>query len=144
MSERQPRKDQGHGWCSLRLRFSERELTLLRGAEQVRGAALATHGRPDGLRTALTLAKAGHKVAHATPDAPVVLEEGELLLLLEAVRFAIDEVHWAAGPEAVAGMRQQATLDGFPELVQSGLWRSFSLTRDLQSLAERLHAVTRS
>jgi hypothetical protein len=48
-----------HGWCSLRLRFEQRELELLRHAEQLRGAVMAHTARPAELRSALTLAKAG-------------------------------------------------------------------------------------
>jgi len=51
----------------LRLRFEERELTLLKGAEQLRGVALAQNARPQVLRTALNLAKAGHKTGVAAP-----------------------------------------------------------------------------
>jgi len=69
---------------------------LLRAAEHARGTAYALHSRPDALRTALALSKAGHKLRHAGPGASVSFEEAELQLLLEAVRFANDEVHWAA------------------------------------------------
>jgi hypothetical protein len=148
----QSRGDAGRsrGWCSLRLRFDERELALLHGAEQVRGTALAARGGPDTLRSALTLAKAGHKISHAGPRASISLDEGELKLLLDAVRFATDEVHWVTGPgsraEAATASadderRRAATLQAFPELVERGLWRSFGLTRDLEALAERLHGA---
>jgi len=139
----QPRHEHGRGWCSLRLRFSDRELALLRGAEKVRGAALAAHSRPDLLRSALLLAKAGHKIGHAAPAAALVFDESELSLLLEAVRFANDEVHWATGPGAADAdaARQQSIFQAFPELVERGLWRSFALTRDLEALRDRLHAA---
>jgi hypothetical protein len=123
-----------HGWCSLRLRFDERELELLRGAEQVRGATMARTARPDELRSALTLAKAGQKVAQAAPGAIVVLDETELGLLLEAVRQAVPQVQAAARPEA----DNQAVMAAFPELVEKGTWRAFGLVRDLESLANRL------
>ena len=73
----QPPAERGHEWCSLRLRFEERELDLLRGAEQVRGADLALHARRTALRGALSLARAGHKLRATTPGATIVLEEGE-------------------------------------------------------------------
>jgi hypothetical protein len=134
----QPRQT-GHGWCSLRLRFDERELGLLRGSERLRGTQLARNGRPDALRTALTLAKAGHKLGRAAPGAVVSLDEQELGLLLVAVRQAIDEVHWAASPAAEAeAARRDSALAAFPELLEKGLWRSFALTRDLQAVAARL------
>ena len=132
---------QSHGWCSLRLRFDARELVLLRGAEQIRGSAFAQRGRPDALRNALTLAKAGHKIGRASEGTSVVLDEGELRLLLEAVRFAVDEVHWAAGPGEGSEPRRSAALRAFPELVEKGLWRSFGLTKDLETLARRIEAA---
>lgn len=150
MSE--PRAERGRGWCSLRLRFEARELELLHGSEQVRGAALAAHGRApapgvggrETLRTALTLAKAGHKVGHAAPGASVSLDEGELRLLLDAVHFAGDEVHWVTNPASATEadpQRRDAVLQAFPELVERGLWRSFGLTRDLDALAQRLRVA---
>jgi len=123
-----------HGWCSLRLRFDERELELLRGAEQVRGAAMARTAGPTELRTALALAKAGQKVANAAPGATLVLDETELGLLLEAVRFAVPRVQAAARPAA----DEQPVLAAFPELTEKGTWRSFGLVRELEALAARL------
>jgi hypothetical protein len=146
-NQQPPRREHGHaGWCSLRLRFDARELELLRASEKVRGTALSLHGRPDALRSALRLAKAGHKIGHAQPGSSVSLDQGELELLLEAVRFATAEVHWAASAgtkitEAADERRRQAVLDAFPELVERGLWRSFGLTRDLEALAGRMHAA---
>ena len=132
----------GHGWCSLRLRFDERELELLRGSEQLRGTQLARNGRPDALRTALSIARVGHKLRRANPGSTVSLDEGELSLLLEAARGAVEEVHFASSPTAEAdAARRDAALEAFPELVEKGLWRSFALTRDLQSVAERLQAA---
>ena len=123
-----------HGWCSLRLRFDQRELELLHASEQVRGAAMARTSRPVDLRTALSLAKAGQKVAHAAPGATVVLDETELGLLLDAVRYAIPEVQAAARPTG----DNAAVMAAFPELAEKGAWRSFGLTRELEALAARL------
>ncbi len=133
------RADADHGWCSLRLRFDERELVLLRAAEQVRGAELARHARPDELRSALVLAKAGQKLRLAVAGPSLVFEEGELRMLLTAVRFAHDEVHQAASQhgDSTDG-RVQVVLSAFPELVERGLWRSFALTRELDELGQRL------
>jgi hypothetical protein len=131
-----------HNWCSLRLRFDERELELLRGAERLRGAAMARTPRPDLLRTALNLAKAGQKVGRSTPGASVVLDEGELRLLLEAVRVAAGEIPFAARPEDE--VRRGAVLAAFPELVDKGTWRSFGLGRELEALAARLDGALRS
>jgi hypothetical protein len=131
-----------HNWCSLRLRFEQRELELLRGAERLRGAAMARTPRPELLRTALNLAKAGQKVGRSTPGAPLVLDEGELRLLLEAVRFAAGEVPFAARPEDA--VRRDAVLAAFPELVEKGTWRSFGLGRELEMLAARLDAALKS
>jgi hypothetical protein len=126
-----------HGWCSLRMRFDERELELLRGAERVRGAAMAHTARPDQLRTALTLAKAGDKLAHAVPGATVVLDETELGLLLDAVHFAVPAVQAAARPASDS----QVVFDAFPELAEKGSWRAFGLTRELEALAARLSSA---
>lgn len=129
-----------HGWCSLRLRFDERELKLLRSAEQVRGAALAHAPRPDQLRNALNLAKAGHKLGHATAGGSVSLEEGELHLLVDALRYATEEIHlFARGADADDARRRDAVLVAFPDLAERGAWRSFSVARELEALTERLH-----
>jgi hypothetical protein len=138
------RAEQDHGWCSLRLRFDERELELLRGAEKVRGTALASHNRPDELRGALSLAKVGQKLRYAVAGPSLSFEETELKLLTEAVRFAEVEVHWAAGQREQLDDRAQAVVGAFPELVERGLWRSFSLTRELDQLAQRLELALRS
>jgi hypothetical protein len=123
------------------LRFDARELGLLRGAEQVRGATLAHHARPDLLRDALSLARAGTKLAHARADASVTLEEIEVKLLLDAIRFATSEVHWVSDQSnqgRPGGERQTAVLEAFPELAERGLWRSYAVCRDLDGLAARL------
>ena len=128
-----------HGWCSLRLRFDQRELELLKGAEQLRGRAMARTPRPDVLRTALNLAKAGHKVGSAVPGGAISLDEGELKLLLEALRFASQEVPWVARPDSGQDAARRATvISAFPELEQKGMWRSFGLSRELDALAARL------
>jgi hypothetical protein len=138
-------RQQAHGWCSLRLRFEERELELLRGAEQLRGFALAQKPRPDVLRTALNLAKVGHKLSSAAPSASIVLEEGEVGLLLEALRFALPEVQWATRtPENERSPRRDAVLTAFPELNDRGGWRSFGLIRELETVAARLQTALNS
>jgi hypothetical protein len=129
----------------LRLRFDERELELLRASEKVRGAALASHNRPDELRGALSLAKAGHKLRYAVAGPSLSFEETELKQLTEAVRFTEGEVHRAAGQhETTIDGRSQIVLNAFPELVERGLWRSFSVTRELDQLAQRLELALRS
>ena len=134
-----------HGWCSLRLRFDERELALLKSAEHARGAALAQQSRPDQLRTALALSKAGGKLRSAEAGHTLSFEEPELVLLLEAVKFANEEVHWAASQRDADGTpRKQAILSAFPELVERGLWRSFGLNRELDELTQRLEGALRS
>jgi hypothetical protein len=138
MDEREP----SHGWCSLRLRFDERELALLKSAEQLRGTSFAHTPRPDVLRTALSLAKAGHKIGSAVPGASVTLEEGELALLIEAARFASQEVQWATRMQNGGDTaRQDAVLAAFPELIEKGVWRSFGLHRELEAIAARLQAA---
>jgi len=134
--------EQGHGWCSLRLRFDARELELLRGAEHLRGVALAHTPRPEQLRTALTLAKAGHKLGAAGPGSSISLDQAEASLVLEALRFAIVEVQHASHEhEGGDAARRDAVMAAFPELAQKGLWRSFGLVRELEALAARLHGA---
>jgi hypothetical protein len=129
----------------LRLRFEERELTLLKGAEHLRGVALAQNARPQVLRTALNLAKAGHKLGLATPGAVLVFDEAEVGLLLEAVRFATEEVRWATrAQEDTDARRRDAVLTAFPELVDRGVWRSFGLSRELETVATRLQTALNS
>jgi hypothetical protein len=90
----------------------------------------------------LSIARVGHKLRRASPGSTVSLDEGELTLLLEAARWAVEEVHFASTPTAEAdAARRDAALEAFPELVEKGLWRSFALTRDLQSVAERLQTA---
>jgi len=131
-----------HGWCSLRLRFDQRELALLRAAEQVRGVALAHTPRPDDLRTALLLARAGHKLVAAAPGASISLDEQEVNLLLAALRFTTDEVQQASRSQDDRDPRQrEAVAAAFPELTELGGWRSFGLTRELEALTGRLSAA---
>jgi hypothetical protein len=138
-------REQAHGWCSLRLRFDQRELALLLAAEQVRGVALAHTPRPEDLRTALSLARAGRKLAVAVPGASVSLEEGELNLLLAALRYTTDEVQRASRTQNDQESRQgKAVAAAFPELVELGGWRSFGLARELQALAARLQTALTS
>ena len=128
----------------MRLRFDERELALLHGSEQVRGAAYAGAPRPDLLRTALSLARLGHKVTRVAPGAQLTLDEAEVGLLVDAVRFALGEVQWAThtrDDEATEKPRRVAVNVGFPELVEKGAWRSFGLTRELDALAQKLRAA---
>jgi hypothetical protein len=140
-SDHQP----AHGWCSLRLRFDQRELVLLRAAEQVRGVALAHTPRPDDLRTGLSLARVGHKLAAAGPGALVSLEENELNLLLAALRYTTDQVQRASRNQIDQDSRQrEAVASAFPELVELGGWRSFGLTRELEALAARLKTALSS
>ena len=137
--------EQGHGWCSLRLRFDARELELLRGAEHLRGVALAHTARPEMLRTALTLAKTGHKLGAAAPGTSVSLEEAEVSLMLDALRFATEEVqHVSHQHEGENAARRDAVMAGFPELVQKGLWRSFGLIREIEALVARLQTALTS
>jgi hypothetical protein len=126
----------GQAWCSLRLRFDARELQLLRGAEQLRGAAMARSSGREELRTALRLAKAGQKVARAAPGAMVTLDERELRLLHEALQFAAREVQSATRFDAEAA-RRDAVFSAFPELVETS-WKSFALARELDEEAARV------
>jgi hypothetical protein len=139
------KRESAHGWCSLRLRFDQRELALLLAAEQVRGAALAHTPRPDDLRTALSLARAGHKLAAATPGASVTLEENEVNLLLAALRYTTDELQRASRSHTSQDERQgQALAAAFPELAELGAWRTFGLTRALEALTTRLKTALTS
>ena len=141
-ARRDQQPDRSHGWCSLRLRFDARELELLRSAEQLRGQALAHTARPEVLRTALTLAKTGHKLGVAGPGSSISLDETEVQLLHEALRFAMQEVQYAAHQQVDQdAARRDAVLSTFPELAQKGLWRSFGLIRELEAVAARLHGA---
>jgi hypothetical protein len=124
----------------LRLRFDARELELLRGAEQLRGAAIARSSGREELRTALQLAKAGQKVGHSVPGATVSLDEGELALLVEALRFSAREVQAAGRFDGTEAARRAAILAAFPELRESS-WRSFAVARELEAVAARLTAA---
>jgi hypothetical protein len=129
----------------LRLRFDARELTLLRGAEQLRGAGLAHLARPDQLRTALNLAKAGRKLGRGQAGGSLSLEEGEVRLLVDALRYATDEVHWLTRTsDETDDRRRDAILHAFPELTERGVWRSFGLAREIEALAARLQTPLNS
>ena len=136
MTEVHHTQGHAHGWCSLRLRFEARELELLHGAEQLRGAAIARSSGRQELRTALQLAKAGQKIGRAAPGTSVTLEESELNLLTEALQFAAREAPAASRFDAEAP-RREAVLAAFPELADTS-WRSFGLARELEALAARL------
>jgi hypothetical protein len=139
------REPASHGWCSLRLRFDESELALLKSAEQLRGATLSHTTRSDTLRAALSLAKAGHKIALASPGASVSLDEPEVALFIEALRFAVDEVQWASrASNGQEGGRRDAISKAFPELVEKGSWRTFGLVREIETLAGRLQTALSS
>jgi len=122
----------------LRLRFDQRELELLGGAERLRGAAIARAGGRDELRTALQLAKAGQKVGRSTAGGTVSLDEAELSVLVDALRYAAREVPDAARAVESDGPRREAAFAAFPELADRGGWRSFGLARELETVAARL------
>lgn len=129
----------------MRLRFDARELTLLKSAEQLRGARLAHTPRPDMLRAALSLAKAGHKIGVTAPGSQLSLEEHELSLLHEALRFAIDDLQWASrAPDGQDSVRREAVMQAFPELVEKGSWRTFGIVREIEALGGRLQAALKS
>lgn len=128
----------------MRLRFEERELELLKGAEQLGGRAMTHSARADELRTALSLARAGHKIARAAPGASVSLDQGELNLLIHALRHASREIQWAQRvDETRDALRRDHVLKAFPELTQKGVWRTFGLSRELEAIATRLEAALR-
>jgi hypothetical protein len=120
------------------LRFEERELELLRGAEHLLGRCLAREGRPEQLRQALGLARTGGKLGHASAGVSVSLEEAEVGLLVVALRYAHDEVEWAARSNGEHDRdRRGAVLTAFPELVEQS-WHTFALNRELEALTTRL------
>jgi hypothetical protein len=134
----------GHGWCSLRIRFDERELTLLKGAEHARGASLAHNPRPDMLRTALALSKAGQKLRHASPGASLTFEGPERQLLLEAVRLANGEIHWAIAQRDSGAVDRKQTSGRLPGLVERGvaqLWPDARAGRLIQRLDVALRSM---
>lgn len=145
------------GWCSLRLRFDEDELALLRAAEHLRGGELARIGRADSLRDALALARVSRKVTGAEPGSLTTLSETELQLLVAAVRFAATEVHWlgekaeqevaiAAGPRErqLLEHRREALASAFPNLGKRGSWRGSGLHQALEGLAARMDEALRA
>jgi hypothetical protein len=125
----------------LRLRFEDRELALLRGAERLYGIGLTREPRPEHLRLALNLARAGQKLGHATAGTSISFEEGELGLLVSALRYAHDEIGWASHSAGDADQaRRGAVLVAYPELADQG-WRSFALNREIEALATRLQGA---
>lgn len=133
------------GWCSLRLRFGADELLLLRTAERLHGSELARQPRPDALREALALARAGSKLAGAEPGEAISLSEAELATLVAAARYAADEVRWLGelggepGPDDRLGAeRRERVLQVLPDLAGQGAWRAFGLSRSLEFVAQRL------
>lgn len=122
----------------MRLRFDQRELELLAGAERLRGAAIARAGARDELRTALQLARAGQKVEHSSAGGMVSLDEAELNVLIDALRFAAREVPHATRVDLGEVPRREAAFAAFPELADKGSWRSFGLARELEEVAARL------
>jgi hypothetical protein len=126
----------------LRLRFDARELVLLRASEQVRGAALANMPRPDVLRSALSLARAGHKLGAAVPGQSLSLDEAEVRLLVTAVQFSNDELQWAFRSQADADPRRRsAVMEAFTELADRGAYRSYGVARELEALVVRLQTA---
>lgn len=145
MNQSQREREKQYGWCSLRLRFDARELVLLRGAEQVRGAALANTPRPDELRTALGLARAGHKLGAAVPGASISLGETEVRLLVTASHFAVEELQWAFKThDELDPRRRDAVMAAFPELSDRGAYRSYGVARELETLTARLQTALAS
>ena len=136
-----PGSDSSNGWCSLRMRFDARQLELLRCAETLRGAAYAQTTGPAMLRTALNLARAGRKLAGTVAGGSVNLEEAELKLLVDALRFSSREIQAASRAPASARVQAEAVLAAFPELEQQGLWRSFGVVRELDALAVHLETA---
>lgn len=131
-------------WCCLRLRFDERELALLRGAESIRGAGLAQDGRPAMLRVALNLARLGRKLSGATAGAVVSLEDSEIKLALEALDYAVAELPAVAhADESASTPSVRAALESFPEL-RGSTWRSFGLTREIETIRDRLRQALES
>src|SRR5690349_24508694 len=121
----------------MQFRFDDDELTLIRAAEQVRGAAFAREGTPAALRDALALARLGKRLRALRAGELLVLSSADLRLLADAVHFAADEVRWLADllerggePDSVrrrqvAQQRRVQLSEVFPDLVERGGWRCF-------------------
>jgi hypothetical protein len=122
------------------LRFEDRELTLLRGAERLYGTGLTRDARPEQLRQALNLSRAGQKLGHASAGASISFEESEVGLLVSALRYAHDEIGWASRSNDPDQARREAVLVAYPELADQG-WRSFALNREIDALATRLQGA---
>lgn len=135
-----------HGWCSMRFRFEEEEIGILRAAERLRGSYLSRSTRPDALRGAITLARAGQKLVGVGPDTLVTLAETEAQLLAETARFAAAEVRWLAEQadrplDRQSAARRDAVGEAFPDLLERGAWRAFGLSRALDAVAARLEGA---
>jgi hypothetical protein len=127
----------------LRLRFDEDELALLQASERLWGSALAREARPQSLRSALALAKAARKLIGAKAGSMVSLEEPELQLVTDSVRYAAEELRWQAEEGAAAqdrgsAGRREAIAATFPDLAELGSWRGVGLKRAMDTLANRL------
>lgn len=133
-------------WCSVRIRLTPDEVALLKAAEAVHGDALSREPHAVALRDALSLMKAGQKVAAARSGSAVILGEAEAAVLLAAVRYTgrqLDRYH-----DMVMGWRGHEGLDAdtvarleltFPETHRSA-WEASRLARAFQALASRLEA----
>lgn len=133
-------------WCSVRLRLTPVEVALLRGAETVYGDVLGRQPRAAALREALSLMKAGQKVASASDVAPVALGEAEAAILLAALRHTQQELERYR--DYVMGWRERESVDAqrlavleraFPS-AKGSAWETSQLIRALQSLGSRLEA----
>lgn len=132
----------GSAWCSLRLRFTEQELALLRSSEQLDGFMLADRARPDTLRDALALARVGKRLAAAQPGELLSLSERDTRLLEDAIAASIAEIQWfgADGVDSTAPERADRTRRAFPELAEQP-WRAFAVGRALRDLQQRISAA---
>jgi hypothetical protein len=132
----------GSAWCSLRLRFTEEELVLLRSSEQLGGFVLADRARPDTLRDALALARVGKRLASAQPDELLSLSERDTRLLENAIAASIAEIQWfgADALDATALSRAARTRRAFPGLAEQP-WRAFAVGRALRALQQRIGAA---
>jgi len=129
-------------WCSLRLRFEDPQLGLLRSAEQLYGALLARGVKRDTLRDALALAKLGKRLAAATAGEMLVLSESEVKLLVVALRASLAEIHAvsALGAGGDASERAARLREAFPEL-SDRMWRAFGVSRELEALTRQIEAA---
>ena len=129
----------GSAWCSLRLRFTEQELALLRSSEQLDGFMLADRARPDSLRDALALARVGKRLAAAQAGELLSLSERDTRLLADAIAASIAEIQWFGtdGMDSTPPERVDRTRRAFPELAEQP-WRAFAVGRALRDLQQRI------